>query len=364
MGRGPALRRSSAPGFAALLAALALTSCVAKRSGPPSPDKVTVGHFGQYSFQASGVAQLPDGRLIVDEDETLHPLEVVDLFRTGDVHEYLPDAIAKAFDRVGVTKLNDLESITVDSRGHVYASTSQSVTRAGVAKADRQLVVRFDVSGDSLTHPHALHRLTAALGGLDSLIAAGIGKRTKMRQPPPGLNIEGSTWDPRTHHLLFGLRSPLDHGRALVVSMDNPDSVFEEGAAPRLSGPARIGLNGQGIRGMAYDPDVDGILVLAGASGESAYGHPALWLWSGAAREQPTHLKVPALAGLKPEGVTPVVIGAHHALVFVCDDGYLDTKYYKHEVSRNASVPSRYIVVPLSVLLSDNPSLKGTTPGG
>jgi hypothetical protein len=337
---------------------------VVKKSGPPSPDGVTVRRFGQYSFQASGVAQLPDGRLIVDEDETIHPLEVVDLFGTGHVHEYLPAAISRAFDRVGVTKLNDLESITIDPRGHVYASTSQSVTRAGIAKADRQLVVRFDVVGDSLVHPHALHGLTEALGGLDSLIAAGIGKRTKMPRPPPGLNIEGSTWDSRAGHLLFGLRSPLDHGRALVVSMDNPDSVFEEGAPPRLSGPAEIDLNGQGIRGMAYDPDVGGILVLAGASGNSAYGHPALWLWSGAAGEQPTHLKVPALSGLKPEGVTPVVVGGHHALVFVCDDGYLDTKYYKHEVRRDASVPSHYVVVPLTVLRSDNPGLQVSTPGG
>jgi len=212
------------------------------------------------------------------------------------------------------------------------------------------LVARFDVEGDALTHAVATSSLDEALIGLDAAIGGSIGRNPKTRGASPGLDIEGVAWDPRTGHLLFGLRGPLRGDRAQVVSMDNPDDVFEHGAMPILSGPFLLDLEGQGIRDLTYDPNLDGFLVVAGASGMSAYGHAELWRWAGPGGPSPDKLRAPALDSLKPEGVTVMTVRGQRIVLFVCDDGWLDTKFYSGKARINEGIPSRYVVLPYAKL--------------
>jgi len=339
---------------AALLApVLALAQCArpgtGDSTGPPPLDRITVHRFGMFSFGASGVAALPDGRIIIAEDEKLHPLVIVDLFGTGRVKEFTPAEVASAFGS-GVRDLNDLEGITIDPRAHLYATTSHALPRDGIQTLDRSLVVRFDVEGDALTHAVATSALDDALIGLDATIGGSIGRNPKTRGASPGLNIEGIAWDPRTGHLLFGLRGPLRNDQAQVVSMDNPDDVFERGAKPLLSGPFLLGLEGQGIRDLSYDPNLDGFLVVAGASGMSAYGHAALWHWAGPGGLPPDRLRASVLDPLKPEGVTVMTVKGQRIVLFVCDDGWLDTKFFNGKARINEGIPSRYVVLPYGML--------------
>lgn len=348
--------------LAAILAAsvLALAQCSRPGTGlppgPPSLDRVTVSRFGMFSYGASGVATLPDGRILIAEDEKLHPLVIVDLFGSGRTKEFTPADVVAAFG-AGVAYLNDLEGITIDPRGHLYATSSHAVPRDGIQTPDRMLVVRFDVAGDSLTHALATSSLDGALATLDATIAGSIGRNPKTRWASPGLNIEGIAWDPRTSHLLFGLRGPLDKDQAQVVSMDNPDDVFERGATPVLSGPYLLGLEGQGIRDISYDEDLASFLVVAGASGMSAYGHAELWRWAGPGGPPPQKLRAPVLGPLKPEGVTAMTVRDQRLILFVCDDGWLDTKFFNGKARINEGIPSRYAVLPYAILQRDNPSL-------
>ncbi len=330
-------------------------------SGPPGVDSVSVHRFGMYSFGASGVAQLSDGRIIIAEDERLHPLVIVDLFGTGAAREFLPPEVERVFGAAGVLSLNDLEGITRDSLGHFYATTSHAVPRSGTQTSNREEVVRFEVVGDSLVHPAVLRRLAEAIGALDGTLSGSLGRVTKTRGPSPGLNIEGIAWDFVHGNLLFGLRGPLEGGRALVVRLTNPNEVFG-GAAPVLSGPYPLDLEGQGIRDLTYDELSGGFLIVAGASGMSAWGHAALWWWSGDPGQQPMRLRVPILAGLKPEGVALVTVGARKVVLFVCDDGTLDSRFYKGKAGVNEGIPSRYAVLPYGLLTRDNPALPRAVP--
>jgi len=321
-------------------------------------DEVVVQRFGPIAFGASGVTQLADGRLLIADDEPGHPLVAVDLFGDGRAKEFTPAEIASVLRGSGVKALNDLEGMAVDARDNVYATTSHSVTRARETKQDRQVVVRFRVLADAVVELRAFTHLEAALALLDPALAASIGASTKERSTPPGLNIEGLAWDPRNGHLLFGLRGPLRDGRAQIITMENPDDVFERGASPKLSGPVVLDLEGQGIRDLAYDADVDGFLIVAGASGTSEYGHPELWRWSGRSGDPPLKLHVPAIENLKPEGVTGAMANGRRWVVFVNDDGVLDTKFYNGKAPTNTGTPSRYVLLPLDVLLRDNPGLR------
>ena len=329
--------------------------------GPPSPDSVTVARFGMFSFGASGVTQLPDGRIIIAEDEKLHPFVIVDLFRTGAAREFLAPEVAAAFSAVGVTDVNDLEGITHDSAGHLYATTSHTIPRSGQQTTDRRLVVRFDVRSDSLAEISVLHGLDTAMAHLDTTLAESIGKNAKTRGPSPGLNIEGIAWDPRADQLLFGLRGPLRDGRALIVRLTNVDAAFR-GAPLALAGPYVLDLAGQGIRDITFDPSSGGFLIIAGSSGMSAWGHAALWWWSGNPGDAPKHLRASVLDPLKPEGIAVLTLGNRRVLVFVCDDGTLDTRFYKGKSTVNEGIPSRFVVVPYGVLLRDNPTLPSVAP--
>ncbi len=343
--------------FLACVGALARCGALEPPAGPPPVDQAVTRQFGMYSFGASGVAALPDGRVIIAEDERRHPLVAVDLFAAGTAHEFAESDIKSAFRRTGADALNDLEAITIDRRGRLYATTSHAVPRDGKQTDDRTWLVRFEVTGDALTNTSATASLGRALGELDAQLFEAIGRKVKTSDPAPGLSIEGLAWDPRTDRLLVGLRAPLRDGHSLVVSVDNPDEVFDIGARPKLSGPFQLDLDAQGIRDFTYDAELGGFVIVAGASGLSAYGHAEVWLWSGPGGSTAMKLRTPVLDDLKPEGVAALTVAGQRLLLFACDDGWLDGDFYGGRARINKGIPSHYAILPIAVLRADNPSL-------
>src|SRR6185295_7074578 len=109
----------------------------------------------------SGVVQLSDGRILVAEDEETHPFALMDLPGNHVLKTFSPRDLKRAL--AGFHSLNDLESLTVDSRGHVYTATSFSPTKAGKAKPERELLVRFDVVDDKLSEVRVSSKLKSAL---------------------------------------------------------------------------------------------------------------------------------------------------------------------------------------------------------
>lgn len=323
----------------------------AATAAPPSNDEIVVRRFGPYSFAASGVAQLPDGRILIAEDEKRHPFVLVDLFGSGAVKEFVPREIARA---VRLPWLDDLEALTVDPEGHVYAATSHSLTGAGEERPEREVLVRFDLRGDAIADVAVFAGLRAALAPLHPTLAASLEKKPKHKGA--GLDIEGIAWDPTRERLLLGLRSPLVAGSALILSLNNPRAVFEQHAAPVVSGPVILSLDSDGIRDLTYDPVSAQFLIVAGAARRSKHSEASLWLWDGSS---PTavRLNAPVVAGFKPEGVAVVQVHGSRALLLVCDDGRVDDEYLRGRARENRGTPSRYILIPYDTLRRWNPTL-------
>jgi hypothetical protein len=140
------------------------------------------------------------------------------------------------------------------------------------------------------------------------------------------LNIEGMCATPSGDRLYLGLRSPLLRApdrataRAIVIPLDNPAAVVEEGAAPRFGEPLLWDLGGAGVRDMAYSPAHDIYFVVAGPAGER--GGFSLYRWSGA-DDPPLRLQPLGEheAGWKPEAV--VAFEGSSELLLLSDDGSL-----------------------------------------
>src|SRR3954471_21672874 len=97
--------------------------------GPiPTASSLAVNPFAAPIYGASGVAQLADGLLIVAGDDQYNPLTIIDLFATGASKTFTTREIARALGAAGGGPLNDVEALTTDGRGHVYATTSHALT--------------------------------------------------------------------------------------------------------------------------------------------------------------------------------------------------------------------------------------------
>lgn len=326
---------------------------------PPDLTTQVVNRFDATVYGASGVAQLDDGRIVVAEDEERHPFDVVDLFGGGTVRTFNAHELARSVAPAGAKGLNDLEALTRDTKGHLYASTSHSLNAKGESKPERELLVRFDVSGDQITDVRLFGRLKDFLAKLDPrFIMAGESLPDEKR----GLNIEGLAWDPKSDRLLIGFRNPRHEHKALLVWLENPGAVFERNAEPALAGPVALDLDGEGVRDVTFSPTLGGFLILAGAWRHEQHTSPTLWLWGGAADSAPVELRTSALHDLKPEGIAEVTAGGRRGLLIVSDDGTADDAYDRGRSLVNHGVSSRYAVIPFSRLRSENPSLPAVSP--
>ena len=322
---------------------------------PPDITKRSVAQFNAPVYGASGVTQLLDGRILVAEDEERHPLDIIDLFGSGAAHDYSEREIGRQLADEHIKALNDLEGVTIDPRGFVYACTSHALTTKGESKPEREVLARFTVSGDRIENMRLAHGLKNALAALDQIfVAAGESLPDEKR----GLNIEGLAWDPQRNRLLIGFRNPRHKHKALAVWLGNPDDVFEHAAAPVLDGPLPLDLGGEGVRDLTFSPSLGGFVILAGAWKHDQHTAPTLWLWNGSTLVPPVRLQTDALTDLKPEGVVEVAVRGSHGLLIVSDDGSADAEYDRQRSLQNRGVSSRYAVVPFTDLRSTNPTLK------
>jgi hypothetical protein len=267
---------------------IALAAVIAAGAARPSPGR---GRAAAWPPEISGAARLPDGRLLLVDDETRDAVFVWN-GRPGEE----PVRIALSI------SLDDLEGAAADSTGLVYLLTSHSLTRSGKLRADRQRIARLRVVGESATGVEVAADLRAALG----LLLTG-----DEAHPGVPLNLEGLAWYPQGDALLLGVRAPLRSGRALVVGLRPAGGLFDPSRPAGDLGPlhptvAALDLGGRGVRSLEFDPWRRAILILAGPAADGHEGS-AIYLWTpGETRSQ--LLRVPGLGEIRqPEGV--VVLG-------------------------------------------------------
>jgi hypothetical protein len=269
-------------------------------------------------YEPSAVQQLPDGRFIVVEDEKEHPFSLVSIAAGG--------AVASAPLEPGLLdfndafwELDDLEGVTADREGWIYAITSHSRNDDGDEKKSREKLVRFRVEGDRVRDPSVVKGLKSALAAAHPALAAAAALLDV--KTGGGLNVEALEIAPDQQHLLIGFRSPLLNGRAIVARIDNHAAMFESGASPLIA-PAleTLDLGGHGIRALAHIPALDGYLLVSGPiTREQAQFR--LWFWRGH-DTAPRPCVVPGLAGFEhAEGICAAVVAGRQYVLVVSDDG-------------------------------------------
>ena len=284
------------------------------------PDHIPSFQALTGAYEPSGIRQLSDGRLIIVEDEEQRPLSLLQVHPGGAVDcTALQPPVLPPGDE-DFWRLDDLEAIAVDRAGYLYAITSHSRNSGGDKRPAREKLVRFRVEGERVVDPRMVVGLKRALIAAHPLLAAAAEIREVKSRG--GLNIEALEMRADQRSLLVGFRSPLRDRQAIIASIDNPEAMFEAGEAPKIgSRLVSLDLCGNGIRGMAHVPFLDGYLVISGpvAREQTQFG---LWFWSGDADDAARQVSVPGVPGFEhAEGVTPALIQGRQRILIVSDDG-------------------------------------------
>lgn len=267
-------------------------------------------------YEPSAIQQLPDGRFLVAEDEKQHPFSVVVIGSDGRIESRPVERDTD--DALG--KLDDLEGLTLDAAGNIYAVTSHSRTSDGDEKKSRHKLARFRIEGNRIVAPAVFASLKSLLSAAHPALAAAATVADVKNDG--GLNIEAIEIDPDTQQLLIGLRSPLLDGKALIARVDNPAALFAAGEASHVV-PAleTLDLSGDGMRGLSWIPALHGFLVVGGPVAREQVQF-RLWFWNGQHDAAARPVVVPGLPGFEhAEGVTPAMFDGQPRIVVVSDDG-------------------------------------------
>lgn len=261
---------------------------------------------------ASAAAPLGPDHFVVANDED----NVLRVFRRGE-RQPVGQLPLASFLGTRDDEESDIEgAATIGQR--IYWITSHARNRNAKARPARQRFFATDI--DLATSPPSLRPVGKPFDGLlPAMLAApgfaGLGLKAAAERAPEaegGFNIEGLAATP-AGHLLIALRNPLWQGRALLLSLENPQPVLD-GAAPRWGAPIALPLAGGGVR--SIETFGAGYVLVAGPAADA--GRFALYRWSGAAQDAPVPLAL-ELGSLRPEGLFHVPGSAD--LQLLSDDG-------------------------------------------
>jgi hypothetical protein len=277
-------------------------------------------------FEPSGIQQLADGRFLVIEDEKQHALSLLRI-SGGHVAHIALSAPFWSWGDGDFWNLDDLEGVTTDSAGNIYAITSHSRDSDGDTGKPRERLVRFRIEGDSVVDPKVVNSLKRDLMAAHPELAVSAAIRNVKSEG--GLNIEALEMSPDQRQLLIGFRSPLLDERAIIASIENPGAIFDTDERPRIGARlTTLDLDGNGIRGISWVPSLAGYLLIAGPVAREKVKFQ-LWFWRGGSGDHPRRVTVAGLSGFEhAEGVSPAVIDGRQCIIIVSDDGNRDEKRF------------------------------------
>ena len=292
-----------------------------KEAAPDRGDVYPAAAFRSLNgvYEPSAIQQLPDGRFLVVEDEKQYPFSLLMFHPDGRVSSHPLEPGFFEFEG-SFWKLDDLEGLALDRSGFVYAITSHSRADDGKEKKSRQKLVRFRVDGVRVVDKQVIKDLKPALVAAHPVLATAAELRDVKAEG--GLNIEALEVCPESGQLMIGFRSPLLAGCALIARVENTARLFEAGEEPRVSPELiELDLGGNGIRGLAFVPALNGYLVIGGPVAKEQVQFQ-LWFWSGRVDDCPRRVTVPGLTGFEhAEGVSPALINGQQRIILVSDDG-------------------------------------------
>jgi hypothetical protein len=340
-----------------LVVAIGISSsgCDARETNAPSAGAMS-GEFvtGYITLPEISGARVIGGKVIVvaddavDEDDDIRQYHMVAsiaiprLLAGGkievrdDDHRYRQ--IIEHLDprRLRSDLITDLEAVASDDR-YVYLLSSHSRSQRDNYPAKRRRLARIVTDGDRISSaefsPAPLERIIPAelIGSTDRRP----GEVDLVGNPNPGFNIEGMAASPGGD-LLFGLRSPLIDGNAVILAA-NKESLWRQDHEHELELRHLLDLGGLGIRAIERDDRRSGYWLIAGSASDvdSADNPWSIWFWSddGALTRRWTHTDAPS------------EIRNPEALAMLPDDGSGD---HLLVVSDNSDRrPSTYILIPI-----------------
>lgn len=270
-------------------------------------------------YEPSAVQQLPDGTILVVEDEAKRAVSLLSIGSDGTLVE---DSVADLRMMRGLgRRLSDLEGLTIDDGGAVYAITSHSMTNDNERSPDREHLLRFRVQAGSAGDVQGYTGLRDALAA-DAELASAIRSVSGRDAEFDDLNIEGLAWHEKSRRLLLGLRAPLAGDRSLIIPIENPDDLLNDGAAPRFGPPVLLDLSGGGIRALSYDPVLDAFLIVNEIEGHEGNRYSQMWMWSGDPVDPAEPIALPDIINLNNvESVDSILIDGQPRLLIMSDEG-------------------------------------------
>lgn len=237
------------------------------------------------AFEPSGVVQLEDGRILIVEDE---PERAMGLWTFG------ADGGLEAAGDLETPVLDDLEGAARAGR-HLFAITSFDGRGP-----TRERLIRFELPAGTLADVRTRDDLR---GHLRPFLG-------------PDFNVEALAVDHAEERLLLGIRAPLRDGKAQVLPIALA-GLFDE--TPRVAPPILLDLDGAGIRAMAFDPQLRGLLIISAREKDGDRPHD-LWLWTGDGA--PRLVRVDGTDLRRAEGIAPVRWEGRPRLLVVSDEGH------------------------------------------
>ena len=275
-------------------------------------------------FEPSAVQQLPDGKLLIAEDEPNHAFSIISIDKTGRFveDEALDTRVITGFKR----RLSDLEALARDDEGFIYALTSHSRTRKGNRSPDREHLMRFKIQDGNVLGLTSYDNLTQVLE-TDHKLHDLIRERTKAEVSFEEINIEGMAFDPVKKRLVLGFRDPEFNNMALVAFISNPKDVFERNAKPEFDEVAVIDIDGGGIRSLNYDPVLKTYVIANEVKDENGQKFSQLWTWSGNSTDEPQKISLPNLQHItNVEAVDSITVNGKPQMILMGDEGNASQK--------------------------------------
>ena len=291
-------------------------------------------------YEPSAVQQLPDGKLLIAEDEPNHAFSIISIDKTGRFieDEALDTRVITGFKR----RLSDLEALARDDEGFIYALTSHSRTRKGNRSPDREHLMRFKIQDGNVLGLTSYDNLTQVLE-TDHKLHDLIRERTKAEVSFEEINIEGMAFDPVKKRLVLGFRDPEFNNMALVAFISNPKDVFERNAQPEFDEVAVLDIGGGGIRSLNYDPVLKNYVIANEVKDENGQKFSQLWTWSGNPTDEPQKISLPNLQHItNVEAVDSITVNGKPQMILMGDEGNASQK-----------ITAKYMLVDYSQLGKD-----------
>jgi len=223
-------------------------------------------------FEPSGVTTMPDGNILVVEDEKgIDSIKLLESKYNGDVVEignlYMPKQIRKMFKK----NIEDLEAITSDANT-VFMITSHSLSKSHKRKSSREKFIMFEYEDGRMTKFYVYNHLK------NNLYRNFKNYFEENKLSSDDIDIEGLAFDEIHKTLLIGFASPTVDNKAVIIEIENPHEIFLEKAKPVFSKPILLDMDGLSIRDIHYDVQKKGFWIIGGSVNERG-GSFELWFW-------------------------------------------------------------------------------------